>query len=107
MAKKFGYLVEEGMLFTNKKIFGDNEEHEYDVYCQDGRAIAIPAIGELLEHPKSPRLLELTYPKKDELTKEQKEECLKYRGIYQPASMCHVGDICMSLGKLSVIKKWG
>ena len=57
MAKKFDYLVEEGMLFTNKKIFGDNEEHEYDVYCQDGRAIAIPAIGELLERPKSPRFL--------------------------------------------------
>lgn len=104
MAKKFDYLVEEGMLFTNKKIFGDNEEHEYDVYCQDGRAIAIPAIGELLEHPKSPRLLELTYPKKDELTKEQKKKCLEYRGLYDvQTSMCHVGDICMSLGKLMVI----
>lgn len=106
MAKKFDYLVEEGMLFTNKKIFGDNEEHEYDVYCQDGRAIAIPAIGELLEHPKSPRLLELTYPKKDELTQEQKEKCLEYRGLYNvQASMCHVGDICMSLGTIRVIAK--
>ena len=35
MAKKFDYFVEKGMLLTNKKIFGDNEEHEYDVYCQD------------------------------------------------------------------------
>lgn len=105
MAKKIDYLEEEGMLFTDKKIFGDNEEHEYDVYCQDGRAIAIPAIGELLEHPKSPRLLELTYPKKDELTQEQKKKCLEYRGLYVQTSMCNVGDICMSLGKLSVIKK--
>ena len=106
MAKKFDYLVEEGMLFTNKKIFGDNEEHEYDVYCQDGRAIAIPAIGELLEHPKSPRLLELIYPKKDELTPEQKEKCLENRGLFHMgASMCNVGDICMSLGKLRVIAK--
>ena len=103
MAKKFDYLVEEAMLLTDKKIFGDNEEHEYDVYCQDGRAIAIPAIGELLERPKSPRLLELTYPKKDELTQEQKKKCLEYRGLYVDASMCHVGDICMSLGKIRVI----
>lgn len=105
MAKKFDYLVEEGMLFTDKKIFGDNEEHEYDVYCQDGRAIAIPAIGELLEHPKSPRLLELIYPKKDELTPEQKEKCLENRGLFLGASQCHVGDICMSLGVLRVIAK--
>ena len=105
MAKKIDYLEEEGMLFTDKKIFGDNEEHEYDVFCRDGHAIAIPAVGELITNPQAPRLLELTYPKKDELTKKQKEECLKYRGIYQPASMCNVGDICMSLGKLSVIKK--
>ena len=105
MAKKFDYLVEEGMLFTDKKIFGDNEEHEYDVYCQDGRAIAIPAIGELLEHPKSPRLLELIYPKKDELTPEQKEKCLENRGLFLGASQCHVGDICMSLGKIRVIAK--
>ena len=106
MAKKTNYLEEEGMLFTNKKIFGDNEEHEYDVFCRDGHAIAIPAVGELITNPQAPRLLELTYPKRDELTKEQKVKCLEYRGIYdQPASMCNVGDICMSLGKLSVIKK--
>ena len=76
MAKKFDYLVEEGMLFTNKKIFGDNEEHEYDVYCQDGRAIAIPAIVELLEHPKSPRLLELIYPKRMNSRKSKRKNAL-------------------------------
>ena len=99
--------IEENMLFTDKKIFGDNEEHEFDVFCYDGRAIAIPAICELLDNvgnEKYPRLLEVLYPKKEELTDEQKIECLHYRGIYdQPASMCHAGDICMSLGKLHVI----
>ena len=106
MAKKFDYLVEEGMLFTDKKIFGDNEEHEYDVFCRDGHAIAIPAVGELITNPQAPRLLELTYPKKDELTQEQKRKCLEYRGLYNvQASMCHVGDICMSLGTIRVIAK--
>ena len=106
MAKKFDYFVEKGMLLTNKQIFGDNEEHEYDVYCQDGKAIAIPSIGELSENPKAPRLIEMTYPKLDELTREQKKKCLEYRGLddVQPTN-CNAGDVCMSFGVPKVIAK--
>ena len=106
MAKKIDNFVEESMLLTNKKIFGDNEEHEYDVYCQDGRAIAITSIGELLENPKAPRLIELTYPKLDELTREQKKKCLEYRGLDDvQTTNCNAGDVCMTFGVPKVIAK--
>ena len=63
-------------------------------------------VGELSENPKAPRLIELTYPKLDELTREQKKKCLEYRGLddVQPTN-CNAGDVCMSFGVPKVIAK--
>ena len=100
MAKR---KVKDEMLFTDKKIFGDNNEHEYNVVCDNGKGIATPTEDELECFPNSPKKITLTYPTLEELTKEQKRECLNYRGLYDVAvSRCNYADVCMSYGKLSV-----
>ena len=35
-------VIEYGVLFSDKKIFGDDKKHEYTVYCYDGYAVAYP-----------------------------------------------------------------
>lgn len=98
--------VEDNFFLTNKAIFGDNEEHDYDVYCEDGRAIAIPTINELSENPKAPRVLEITYPIMDVLTDKDKRSCLEYRGLYdEPIYNCNYADVCMKYGKINLIRK--
>ena len=98
MAKK--KIVDE-MLLTDKKIFGDNEEHSYTVTCEDGHAVATPTCEELEDFPNSPMRLELTYPKLADLSVYGKEQCLEYRGIYdQPYTSCDFSDVCMKHGKI-------
>lgn len=102
MAKK---IVEE-MLLTDEKIFGDNEEHSYTVTCEDGHAVATPTCEELENFPNSPMRLELTYPKLDDLSVYDKEQCLLYRGIWDsPYTSCDFSDVCMKHGKIVKPKK--
>ena len=89
------------MLFTDRSIFGDDEEHEYEIECQDGFATAVPTIYELENNPKAPKRLEFTYPKLNELGYIGKRKCLDYRGLYaEPVSSCSYADVCMSYGKI-------
>lgn len=99
MSKKT--YIEDEMLFTNKKVFGDNDEHEYKVKCYDGYATAEPTEDEMFENPKAPKMLELTYPKLDELSDKKKIEVLEYRGLYdEPVENCNYADVCMRYGKI-------
>ena len=99
MAKK---IVEE-MLLTDTNVFGDYDEHAYDVMCEDGHAIAVVTDEELKENPYVPKQLELTYPKLADLTVYDKEECLHYRGIWDmPHTSCDYSDVCMKYGKIKV-----
>lgn len=94
-------MVKDEMLLVDKKVFGDNEEHEYDVECFDGLAFARPTDGELENNPNAPKLLELSYPKLDTLTDKQKEKCLEYRGLYnEPINNCNYADVCMKYGMI-------
>ena len=99
MAKR---KVKEEMLFTDKKVFGDNYEHEYLVTCDDGIAIGIPTESELEENStKVPKQITLVYPKLEELSNTQKRECLNYRGKEDVAtSRCNYADVCMTYGKI-------
>ena len=93
--------IKDEMLFTNRRVFGDNEEHEYSVECQDGFAVARPTETELKNNPKAPLRLELTYPKMESMSDKQKQKCLDYRGLYdQPTSSCNYADVCMLHGKI-------
>lgn len=96
--------IKDEMLFTNRRVFGNNEEHEYSVECQDGFAVARPTETELKNNPKAPLRLELTYPKLNELGERAKQNCLDYRGLYdQPTSSCNYADVCMRYGKIKKI----
>ena len=89
MAKK---IVEE-MLLTDVKVFGDDNEHAYNVTCEDGHATAVPTDEELEENPDAPKQLEMTYPKLADLSVYAKEDCLHYRGIYDmPYTSCDCSD---------------
>jgi len=93
---------EDNMLLSDKKVFGDNDEHDYDLFCYDGYAVAIPTVGELVTNPNAPKVLMLTYPKLEVFSDEQKREILDYRGIYDEAAhMCNYADVCMRYGKIT------
>ena len=74
--------VKDTMLFTDKKVFGDNNEHEYDVVCRNGIAHGAPTQNELENFPNSPKDIVLYYGKLEDLTDKQKRKCLDYRGLY-------------------------
>lgn len=90
-----GVVREYGVMFCNEGIFGDDEEHEYDVDCADGAAVA---------HSKDdndPATLLLTYPKMDEViaTEDMVDEIRDYRGFNYDEKI-HYGDIMMFCGKI-------
>ena len=90
-----GVVREYGVMFCNEDIFGDDEEHEYDVDCADGAAVA---------HSKDDNdtaTLLLTYPKMDEViaTEDMVNEIRDYRGFNYDEKI-HYGDIMMFCGKI-------
>ena len=93
-------VVEEEILFTNKKIFKDNEEHSYTCRCFDGVAVCTPT-----DEADQPMIV-ATYPKKKEVLSD-KELCraiLDYRGLYDLRnSQITYGDIMLKLGELTKV----
>ena len=89
--------IKEKALFINEKVFGDDDEHQYEVVCYDGYAIATA------KEDRLPKRLELTYPlMKDILADEEKSsEVLAYRGLFdlKPHDI-HYGDIMLAFGKI-------
>lgn len=94
-------VVEEEILFTNKKIFKDNDEHAYKCKCYDGVAVCTPCDDEH-ELP----MIVATYPKKKDVLSD-KELCRSiryYRGLYDLRNtQITYGDIMLKLGELSKI----
>lgn len=94
------FIVEDEILFTNKKIFKDSEEHSYTCKCYDGVAVCEPTCEDGLP------MLIATYPKKAEVRKNKElcREILEYRGLwYMVASDITYGDIMLKMGKLTKV----
>lgn len=95
------FILEEEILFTNKKIFKDSEEHCYTCKCYDGVAVCEPT-----DESEGLPMLIATYPKKAEVRKNKElcREILEYRGLwYMVASDLTYGDIMLKLGKLTKV----
>jgi hypothetical protein len=91
-------IIEEEILFTDKKFFGDKEEHAYDCVCYDGEAICTISDE---EDENAPKEIIVKYPRKRELTNDQKDYILEYRGLYDLTRKdIHYGDIMMAYGKI-------
>lgn len=104
MVRRCNYILEEEILFTNKKIFGDELEHAYNVKCFDGYAIGTVVDSEETNIPKTIRLL---YPlRSDILSNENKAKyVLQYRGLHDlsPKDITY-GDIMVCYGTIIPIK---
>lgn len=90
-----GVVREYGVMFCDEGIFGDDEEHEYDVDCADGVAVATA------KNESDPTTLLLSYPKMDEViaTEDMVDEIRDYRGFNYDEKI-HYGDIMMFCGKI-------
>lgn len=90
------------LLLTDIIVFGDNEEHEYNVFCYDGFAVGIPTSDELLTNGNVPAVIKVTYPKLDEVSDGEKRKCLNYRGCYDiDIAECNYADLCIYFGKIA------
>lgn len=98
-----GVLVTtEEILFTNKDIFKDDNEHPYNCECHDG--IAYCTKVECEENKKAPTHLLLGYPQMYEIKGTAKEEaCREHRGLRHGEPL-NYADIAMQYGKIG---KWG
>lgn len=90
-----GVVREYDICFCDEKIFGDDEEHQYDVDCADGAAVAYA------QDKNDPATLLLTYPKMDEViaTEDMVDEIRDYRGFNYDEKI-HYGDIMMFCGTI-------
>lgn len=88
---------EEDVLFTNKMVFGDTEEHYYDVDCYDGYGIGTT------DEEGIPSEIRVEYPTLDEVLAddEKAEYVLEYRGLWdlEPSDITF-GDIMMAYGRV-------
>lgn len=92
-------VTEEEILFTNKEIFKDNEEHSYMCKCFDGFAVCTSN-----DEKNELQMIVATYPKKSEVMadKELCESIRAYRGLDDIInSQITYGDIMVKLGKPS------
>lgn len=90
-----GVVREYGVMFCNEDIFGDDEEHEYDVDCADGVAVATA------KNESDPTTLLLSYPKMEEAVTNEEfiDDVREYRGLPYDEKI-HYGDIMMYIGKI-------
>ena len=88
--------IEDSVLFTDKDFFGDNKEHEYFCRCHDGFALCISSV-----YSNAPDVIKVKYPKLKELTKEQKDYIIDYRGLYDLTRKdIHYGDVMVVYGEI-------
>lgn len=90
-----GVVREYGVMFCDEDIFGDDEEHEYDVDCADGVAVATA------KNESDPTTLLLSYPKMEEAVTNEEflDDVREYRGLPYDEKI-HYGDIMMYIGKI-------
>lgn len=93
------YVTEKEILFTDKEIFKDNEEHSYMCKCFDGVAVCTSND----EENELPIIL-ATYPKKSDVMADEElcESIRAYRGLDGIRnSQITYGDIMAKLGELA------
>lgn len=89
-------FIEDKVLFENKYFFGDNYEHEYFCRCHDGYAVCMNS-----EHSDAPDIIRVKYPKLEDLTEEQKDHILSYRGLCSSDRIAiHYGDVMVTYGEI-------
>ena len=102
MARRCNYILEDEILFTNKKIFGDSMEHAYECKCFDGFAI-----GTALEEEGTPKKIRIVYPLRSDIVNDDKKayKVLYYRGLHDlsPKDITY-GDIMICMGVIEPIK---
>jgi hypothetical protein len=92
-------IIEEGILFTDKKFFKDGDEHEYNCRCSNGQATCFLADD---DDKTAPKEIVVKYPKMKELTTKQKDYILEYRGLYDLTHKdIHYGDVMVAYGKIA------
>lgn len=100
-------VIENDILFTNKKIFKNNEEYSYTCKCYDGVAICTPTPNDDEEDEINLPMIIATYPKRKDvlLDSELCRSILDYRGLYDVRkNQITFGDIMLKLGKLTKVK---
>lgn len=100
-------VIEDEILFTNKKIFKNNEEYSYTCKCYDGVAICTPTPNDDEEDGINLPMIIATYPKRKDvlLDSELCRSILDYRGLYDVRkNQITFGDIMLKMGKLTKVK---
>lgn len=83
------YEVDSDLLFVEKTIFGDENEHNVNLEFRDGIAFGLGEDSSLF----------VTYPMMKNLTEDMKREMDEYQGIYDRAEYTY-RDICLKYGTL-------
>ena len=83
------YEVDSDMLFVEKTIFGDKNEHNVNLEFRDGIAFGRGKDSSLF----------VTYPMMKDLTEDMKREMDEYQGIYNRTEYTY-RDICLKYGTL-------
>lgn len=96
------YCFEEEILFTDKKVFGDDLEHPFDCKCYDGYAECVAVDCE--ENDNLPNdVITVTYPLRDTIVTHQRKayQVLEYRGLFDlDVDDITFGDIMVCFGKI-------
>ena len=95
---KYVLTTTEEILFTNKAIFKDDNEHPYNCECHDGIAYCTKVDCE--ENANAPEKLMLGYPRMSEIKGTAKEDaCREHRGL-RHCEPLNYADIAMRYGRL-------
>ena len=96
---KTDFILKEEVYFCDEEVFGDKEEHSYDVKCYDGFAIGTPSEGDT----SSISQLRLKYPKRQTILESDADwkYVLEYCGLFdlKPKDI-NYGDIMTALGEV-------
>ena len=95
------FVIEDEILFTNKKMFGDDLEHAYECKCYDGFAI-----GTSLEEDM-PKKIRIIYPLRHDIVSDHNKahKVLHYRGLHDlSVKDITYGDIMICMGVIEPIK---
>jgi hypothetical protein len=104
MAKEV-YILKESVYLYDEDLFGDSEEHLFDVKCYDGYAIATRCKDEDSTNIEQVRLEYYTLA--EVLANEiLSNHVLRYNGLYDLSpSDINYGDIMMAYGKITEVIK--
>lgn len=104
MAKERYFLVENVLLY-DEELFGDSDEHLFDIKCYDGYAIATISSDEDIRDIEQVRLEYYTLAEvlsNDILS----AQVLRYNGLYDLSPKdINYGDIMMAYGKITKVIK--